>query len=72
VHTRIDGGVEWIWYLDGQGTARQVKRAFTDIAESDDFLRRAGGRCVFHIRDLLALVGVVERLVRRGSTAKEP
>jgi len=72
LHTRIDrGGVEWIWYLDRQGTARQVKRAFTDLAKPDEFLRHAAGRCVFHMRDLVTLVGVVERLRRRGSAPKD-
>jgi Family of unknown function (DUF5372) len=50
-HTRVDRGVEWIWYLDGGGAARQVMRAFTDLAEPDDFQRQAAGRCVFHMRD---------------------
>jgi hypothetical protein len=56
--------VEWISYLDAQGEA--LKSAFTDLAKSDDFLRHAAGRCVFHMRDLVALVGIVERLTRRG------
>jgi len=72
VHTRIDCGGEWIWYLDGQGNARQVKRAFTNLSKPDDFLLHAGGRCAFHMRDLVALVGVVERLERRRSGAKRP
>jgi len=71
VHTRIDRGVEWIWYLDRQGAARQVTRAFTDLAEPDDFLRQAAGRCVFQTRDLVRLVSVVERLARRGCAAAE-
>jgi len=66
VHTRLDRGVEWVWYLDCQGTARQVMRTFTDLAEPDDFLCQAAGRCVFRTRDLVALVGVVERLARRS------
>lgn len=69
VHTRLDRGVEWIWYLDQQGTARQVKRAFTNMIKPDDFLQEAAGRCVFHMRDLVALVGMVERLARRPRTA---
>jgi hypothetical protein len=68
-HTRVDRGVEWIWYLDGGGAARQVMRAFTDLAEPDDFQRQAAGRCVFHMRDLVALVVMVERLARRVSMA---
>jgi hypothetical protein len=71
LHTRVMSGVEWIWYLDAQGEARQVKRAFTDFAEPDDFLRHAAGRCVFHMRDLVALVDIVERLTGRGSVAKK-
>ena len=63
--------MEWIWYLDAQGEARQVKRAFTDLAKPDDFLRHSAGRCVFHIRDLVALVGIVERLTGRGSSARD-
>jgi hypothetical protein len=71
LHTRVDrGGVAWIWYLDRRGTARQVKRAFTDLAKPDAFLCHAAGRCVFHMRDLVTLVGVVERL-RRGSAPKD-
>lgn len=69
VHRRLDRGVEWVWYLDCQGVARQVTRRFTDLAEPDDFLRQAAGRCVFRTRDLVALVSVVERLARRGSVA---
>jgi len=69
VHTRLDRGVEWIWYLDQQGTARQVKRAFTNMIKPDDFLQEAAGRCVLHMRDLVALVGMVERLARRPRTA---
>lgn len=71
MHTRIDRGVEWIWYLDRQGAARQVTRAFTDLAEPDVFLRQAAGRCVFQTRDLVRLVSVVERLARRGCAAAE-
>jgi hypothetical protein len=63
--------VEWIWYLDRQGTARQVKRSFTDLAEPDVFVGHAAGRCVFHMRDLVTLVEVVERLRRRGSAASK-
>jgi hypothetical protein len=59
--------VEWIWYLDAQGEAQQVKRAFTDLAKPDDFLRHAAGRCVFHMRHIVALVDIVERLRARGS-----
>jgi hypothetical protein len=55
---------------DRQGTARQVKRAFTNLSKPDDFLQHAG-RCVFHMRDLVALVGVVERLARRRPVATE-
>jgi hypothetical protein len=62
--------VEWIWYLDAQREARQVKRAFTDLAKPDDFLRHAARRCVFHMRDLVALVDIVERLRARGSARK--
>jgi hypothetical protein len=69
VHTRLDRGLEWIWYLDRQGTARQVKRAFTNLSKPDDFLQQAAGHCVFHMRDLVALVGVVERLARRRTVA---
>ena len=72
MHTRVSCGVEWIWYLDAHGEARQVKRAFTDLAKPDDFLRHAAGRCVFHMRDLVALVDIVERLTDRGSFAKKP
>jgi Family of unknown function (DUF5372) len=71
LHTRVDCGVEWLWYLDGQGEARQVKRCFTDLAKPDDFLRHAAGRCAFHTRDLVALVGIIERLAGRGSTVKD-
>jgi hypothetical protein len=69
VHTRIDRGVEWIWYLDRQGTARQVKRAFTNLTKPDDFLQQAAGRCAFHIRDLVGLVDMLERLARRRTAA---
>jgi hypothetical protein len=65
LHTRLDRGVEWIWFLDRRGTARQVKRAFTNLTKPDDFLQQAAGRCVFHIRDLIALVEVMQRLARR-------
>jgi hypothetical protein len=68
VHTRIDRGVEWIWYLDRRGTARQVKRAFTNLTKPDDFLDQAAGRCAFHMRDLVALVAVIARLARRCKT----
>jgi hypothetical protein len=63
--------VVWIWYLDAQGEARQVKRAFTDLAKPDDFLRHAAGRCVFHMRDLVAVVDIVERLRARCLVAKD-
>jgi hypothetical protein len=43
VHTRIDRGVEWIWYLDRRGTAREVKRAFTNLTKLDDFLDQGAG-----------------------------
>ena len=65
LHTRLDRGVEWIWFLDRRGTARQVKRAFTNLTKPDDFLQQAAGRCVFHIGDLIALVEVMQRLARR-------
>jgi hypothetical protein len=39
LHTRLDRGVEWIWFLDRRGTARQVKRAFTNLTKPDDFLQ---------------------------------
>jgi Family of unknown function (DUF5372) len=71
LHTHVTCGVEWIWYLDVQGEARQVKRAFTDLAKPDDFLRHAAGRCVFHMRDLVALVGIVERLRGRGPARRD-
>jgi Family of unknown function (DUF5372) len=71
VHTRLDRGLEWIWYLDPQGTVRQVKRAFTNMTKPDDFLQQAAGRCVFHMRDLVALVGAVERLARRRTAASK-
>jgi len=67
VHARIDRGVEWLWYMDGQGRARQVQRALTNFAQSDAFLHEAAGRCAFHLRDLVVLVGVLERLRRRLS-----
>jgi hypothetical protein len=41
-------------------------RTFTDLAEPDDFLCQAAGRCVFRTRDLVAPVGVVERLAQRS------
>jgi hypothetical protein len=46
-------------------------RTFTDLAEPDDFQRQAAGRCVFHTRDLVALVVMVERLARRVSKADD-
>ena len=55
--------------LVDQAVDHHCKRAFTDLAKPDDFRRQAAGRCVFHTRDLVALVGVAERLARRGSAA---
>jgi hypothetical protein len=39
------------------------------LSKPDDFLQQAAGRCVFHMRDLVALVAVVERLARRRPVA---
>jgi hypothetical protein len=40
-----------------------------DMTKPHDFLQQAAGRCVFHMRDLVALVGAVERLARRRTAA---
>jgi len=65
LHTRVAAGVAWLWYSDRQGKSRQVKLAFTDLAEPDDFQRVSAGRCAFHIDGLKELVGQVARLRRQ-------
>jgi len=65
LHTRVAAGVAWLWYSDRQGISRQVKLAFTNLAEPDDFLRVSAGRCPFHIDGLKELVDQVARLRRR-------
>jgi hypothetical protein len=64
---RVDGGDPWLWYVDRDGKPRRVKQSFTDRAEADAFRRQAAGQCAFHLQDLVRLLGVVERLRRRGS-----
>jgi Family of unknown function (DUF5372) len=51
--------------MDRAGNPRQVRQDFTDRAPPDEFRQQAAGRCAFHLRDLVRLVGVVTRLTRR-------
>jgi hypothetical protein len=66
LNARTARGVVWLWYADDAGKPRQVKQSFTDRAEADAFERQAGGRCAFHLKDLVELVAVATRLARRG------
>jgi len=63
--------VRWLWYVDPQGRARQVKESFTDRVEPDAFQRQAAGRCAFMFSDLVRLTGLVARLKRRGGNPEE-
>lgn len=64
LHTRVDGGVRWLWYADREGRSRQVRQSSTNRAEPDAFRRQAAGRCAFALRDLVRLAELVDRLTR--------
>lgn len=71
LHTRLEGGVRWLWYVDREGKSRQVKESFTDRAEPDAFRREAAGRCAFGLGDLVRVARLVERLKRaRGQPSR--
>jgi hypothetical protein len=67
LHTRRADDVLWLWYSDREGKPRRVKQGFTDRAAPDAFRQQAAGRCAFRPADLVRLVDVVTRLMRRGA-----
>ena len=51
-----------------QGLEKATPADLTDIDAPDEYQRVAAGNAAFHPVDLLALCGLLERLIRRGDT----
>jgi len=61
-------GEDRVVYLGRDGQLHAISADLTDIDAPDEYQRVAAGNAAFHPVDLLALCGLLERLIRRGDT----
>ena len=64
-------GEDRVYYHDDDGKLRGMKAQWTSVADADPFVSVSAGRSSLHVRDLLQLVSMIERL-RPSSNAAKP
>lgn len=60
VAVRRTWGEQRVFFLDEDGTQRSLPTSWTSAAEPDPFVVLARGRSALHVKDLLALVELVD------------
>ena len=59
-------GEDRVFFFDADGAQRSLPTGWTDAVVPDPFVARAGGRSVFRVSDLVALVELLDGLRRLG------
>jgi hypothetical protein len=57
-------GEDRVFFFDDDGAQRSLPTGWTDAGAPDPFVARAGGRSALRVADLLALVELLDSLVR--------
>ncbi len=70
VDRRRTWGEERVYYHDDAGKLCCIKAQWTSAGDADLFVSVSAGRSSLHVRDLLQLVSMIERL-RPASNAKK-
>ena len=65
---RLHWGEDRVVCLGRDGQLHSISADLTDIDVPDEFQRIAAGSAAFRPVDLLALCGLLERLIQRGDT----
>jgi hypothetical protein len=60
VALRQTWGEDRVFFLDAEGTQRSLPSGWTDAVEPDAFVALSGGRSLFRVADLLALVELID------------